>query len=538
MSVVDFGTLYNMQAQYDLSVAGGRQQFIMGVDVELLRPDTEGTILGRNEEEDAIDEYGVYLQSTTNLTSKFDFTMGLRGDFNNIVEKFQLSPRVALVYKVSPAHSIRATFNRAFSSPGTNQNFLDIVARQPDATLPITLRGRGSAFGYTFQRNASYGAIAGSDLVASSLIPGMVGSPMPVGLPLDTAYDAMYAGIAGIPTEHLAGILQANGIPIDVATTGLLVSLLSPAAGTTVQGFSQGQMALLNLTTLGVDPVNDVVDVAPIKQTTSQTIEAGYKGVFNNRVLLAVDAYYTTKKDFVGPLVLETPFVLVPNLTQDLTAAIASGIAGNAPLAGALGLMGLPPEMVAGLMVGLAADQLPSASTPIAIVQPEENNPGVGTAPELLLTYRNYGDIAFWGTDISTQINVNDQLSLFGNLSYVSDDLFEGDELGEGDTDLKLALNASTVKAKGGFKYTHDSGLSLNASGRYTKGFPVLSGPYVGDLESYFLLDVGMGYDFSQYAPGLRFDVMVQNALDDRHREFIGAPLIGRMGMARFTFTM
>jgi iron complex outermembrane receptor protein len=38
--------------------------------------------------------------------------------------------------------------------------------------------------------------------------------------------------------------------------------------------------------------------------------------------------------------------------------------------------------------------------------------------------------------------------------------------------------------------------------------------------------------------PGLRLDVTVQNALDNRHRQFVGAPKIGRLGIARLTYTL
>jgi len=35
----------------------------------------------------------------------------------------------------------------------------------------------------------------------------------------------------------------------------------------------------------------------------------------------------------------------------------------------------------------------------------------------------------------------------------------------------------------------------------------------------------------------MTFDIMVQNVFDKEHREFIGAPKIGRLGLARLNFT-
>lgn len=533
--VVDKGQLLNVQAQYDFAVWEDKQQFIVGVDYEAISPDTEGTINGRNEDDDEITETGGYIQSTTNLTSQFDLTLALRGDYNNIVEEFQLSPRAAVVFKPDNNNTFRATYNRAFSSPGSNSNFLDIIARAPDATLPITVRGRGSAFGYTFERNPAFAAFAGSDLVASSLNPATLGAAQPVGLPLDATYASVYAGIAALGVPTLTALLQQQGLPVDANTTGFLLQQLDPS-NTQVQGFSQGRLAILNPSTGESSFIQDVTDVKPLKQTTSQTFEVGYKGIINDRILIAVDAYYTTKENFIGPLLMETPFVFVPDLQTDLTVAYAAAIGNNQVLAGALGQLGLSPQAVAGLVVGLAADQLPSATTPVAIVQPAENNGGAGTPPELLLAYRNFGKLEYFGADISAQVLVNDQLSLFGNVSFVNDDFFDNEELDETNTDLALALNAPTFKGKLGGAYRLDNGFSFNASGGYTEGFPVRSGPYVGEVDSYFLLDIGAGYDVPE-VPGLRADLSVSNVLDNEHRQFVGAPQLGRMGMVRLTYS-
>jgi iron complex outermembrane receptor protein len=69
------------------------------------------------------------------------------------------------------------------------------------------------------------------------------------------------------------------------------------------------------------------------------------------------------------------------------------------------------------------------------------------------------------------------------------------------------------------------------------KGFPVRSGPYVGDVDDYDLVDVGAGYDLGKFTPGMSLDVLVQNLFDNEHREFIGAPKIGRLALARLNYT-
>jgi len=533
--VIDFSTQLVGQAQYDWANASGRQNITVGGDFEMIRPDTEGTI----QTDDGIDELGAYLQSTTKLTNKLDFTAAIRADYASIGDKeVNISPRAAIVFKPNNSNSFRFTFNRAYSSHGTNSNFLNIIAGQIPGTS-IFLRGRGAADGYSWERNSAYSAIAGTDLVASSLNPATLGAPTPIGLPMDALYAGLYAGVSAFPPATLATMLAGAGLPVDAATAGNLQALLNPQL-TQVNGFSNGVLATLNASTLGTElqATRDLKDVRPLEQTLSSTFEVGYKGVINEKLLVTIDGYYTNRDNFVGPLLVETPFVIVPGVTNDLIAAIAAGISGNAQLNGALGLMGVSPQAAAGLLVALAGDDLPDGETPVAIVQPVENNPGVGQTPELMMTYRNFGKVSFYGADVAFQYLANENLSVFGNLSLVSDDYFDEDELDESGTGLELALNAPTLKGSAGFKYGFASGLSINAAGRYTDGFPVLSGPYVGDVDSYFLLDVGVGYDLSNFQEGLRFDVSVSNATDKMHRQFIGAPQIGRQAMARITYSM
>ncbi len=532
--VVDNSTQLVGQAQYEFETANGKQNTIVGADFEFIRPDTEGTI----QTDDGIDEFGGYFQSTRALSPKLDLTGAIRGDYSSVTEAFEISPRAALVFKPNNAHSFRVTYNRAFSSPSTNSSFLNIVAGFIPGT-DIAIRGRGAANGYTWERNPAFGAIAGTDLVASSLNPATLGAPSPIGLPLDATYASVYQGLAAIPAPTLAGMLAGAGLPVDAATAGALQALLNPQL-TQVNGFSSGLLAFLNTSTgeVGISAQRDLVDVDPLKQTITNTFEVGYKGIINEKLLFTVDGYWTKRDNFVGPLLMETPFVIVPGLASDLTAAIATGISNNAQLAGALGLLGVSAQQAAGLLVALAGDGLPSASTPVAIVQPQENNPGVGNTPELMLTYRNFGKVSFYGADLAFQYLASDQLSIFGNASLVSDDFFDDEELDEEGTGLQVALNAPTLKGSAGFKYSFPSGLAINAAGRYTDGFPVLSGPYIGDLDSYFLLDVGAGYDLSDFQPGLRIDIQVSNALDKMHRQFIGAPQMGRMGQARLTYTL
>ncbi|NIR52545.1 TonB-dependent receptor [candidate division KSB1 bacterium] len=546
-ALVDNSTLWNIQAQYNLETWGGRQQFIIGFDYDRTTPDTDGTIFGRFEDQDLISEPGGYIQSQTAISPKLDLTVALRGDYNNVTEDFILSPRVAGVFKPTAEHSFRVSYNRAFTSPGNTENFLDLGPLNiPGA--PFSGRGLGSAFGHTFERDPAFGAIPNSntDLVAYSINPATPGARQPVGLPLAPVYDLVYQQLSSLPISVIRSMLppplnDPNVVP-DQQLQGL-IGLLDPMF-TNVAGLSPGGLGIANLSTGQVQPIQDVTDIKPLDLTITQTLEAGYKGLLENRVLFAVDVYYTRKEDFVGPLLVESPLVFIDRnrVPDDLADALAAGIDNNTVLAGLLQQFNLTPEQVAALIVGLAQEdlvaQLPNQQTPIAIVTFEDNTPQSGQLPELVLSYRNFGEVDFWGVDAAIQVIASDRLSFFGNVSIVSDDFFDNEELDETNTALSVALNAPSFKTKFGFNYRVPFGVSVNASARYIEGFPVESGPYVGDIDDYFLLDLGFGYDLGRFAPGARFDFLVQNALDNDHREFIGAPEIGRFAMARITYSI
>ena len=547
--LIEYSSQANIQAQYDFHIGGEREDLVMGIDLEFLSPNSNGTVYGRNEDSDDIQELGAYVQSKTQISPKLDLVVAMRADYHSVFEKVRLSPRAAIVFKPSTANSFRLTFNSTVVNPSATSMFLDLIAAQ----LPIGggdslgIRGRGAINGYTWDRNAAYLQIgAPTDLVASSLIPGMVGADAPVGLPTGLVYGLMYQGLSDLPNDDLADLL-IEALGLDPVLRALLSSqlgagkqLLHPSE-TQVEGFSAGQLGLLNLSSQQIDPIpNDLSPIPSLKPKESMTIEAGYKGIINDRVLLAIDAYYTEKENFVGSLQMKTPFVLVPTLSQDLTRDLAAGIAGNSDLVAILNLLGalagldMSPEAAAAILVGIAGSDLPSASTPVGVVQPNENHAGIGNLPELLVTFPNFGHISYYGADVAVQVLASEELSLFANMSWVSDDFFDNTETGEDEPTATLALNAPALKFKLGGAYRLDNGLSVIASGRYVDGFTMVSGQYIGDVDPYFLVDLGVGYDIGR---GLRADLNVANVTDNLHREFIGAPKIGRVGTLRLLYT-
>jgi outer membrane receptor protein involved in Fe transport len=80
-------------------------------------------------------ELGGYVQDEI-FAGRFRFWLGGRVDkFGNIEDPF-FSPRLTAMYQLTPGHSLRFSFNRAFRSPSVVNNYLDV-----SVVTPVDLRG-------------------------------------------------------------------------------------------------------------------------------------------------------------------------------------------------------------------------------------------------------------------------------------------------------------------------------------------------------------------------------------------------------------
>ena len=630
--IIDNSDLYVGQIQHGYSL-GERQRFTYGVDLLLTRPDTEGSINGRNEDSDNINEIGAYLQSETQIIQQLKFIAAARLDNHNHLSGLVFSPRAALAFQPNDEHNLRVTYNRAFSTPGTSSLFLDRLAVrdafglgtvfQPilgfSPNTDIWAQGVGGETGFTFRRDAD-----GRPLFRSPFSP-IAELPADTHIPLDdpvftnvmwsVGRGAVMSGvqpvfeeavkqtlqqtfspqalpqvIAGLPPETLQGVatqvlatlppqvLQAlppefapllqpgaiaalppeqlqqivplvlQALPPQVVQ-GLAASLAASTEEEILTGFANlipeqvdgVKMVLrtLNPETAAFTDVEDVNDVDPLKPTITQTYEFGYKGILMNKLAFSADVYHTRIKDFVGPLVVETPNVFLDAaslgafLTQHLTTTLSDPQ--NATLNQALLAFDAPAQ--GGNGNGSAVDELTKlfvagtenngpAFIPFGTVTPEQ----VSDPTAVMLTYRNYGDISLNGLDCSLTYYLNPSLSFGGNYSFISKDLFE--------TDLRnIALNAPKNKFGANVQYNNiNLGLAAGVRMNFVAGFPVNSGVYIGEVESYSTIDVNAGYDIP-FGPSPRLSLTVQNVLNNMYQPFIGAPDIGRLSLVRLTQT-
>ena len=515
------------QLQHGFDILDGRQDFTYGLDYFYTNPRTGGTINGRNENDDDVKEVGTYIQSKTALGDQLDLILAGRLDTHSRLDHNVLSPRAALVFEPAENHSIRASYNRAFSTPSTLNMFLDISGGPAGPLAAVGYRVQAQGAGSGISLHNADGTLSGMRIPQAL---GGSGQLMPVGTgPL-----------------WLTGVGAANALGIiDAATAGFLASL-NPSD-------TDIPLNMLDAGTGAFSPLNAaaILDVERLKETTSTTFELGYQGVINNKVLIAADVWYSRKENFVSPLVFRTPVLyldatsmvefLVPRLTQLImaTTGLDAATAGGAALEQAKQLA-LGPDKAVGGIPGLA-------ETPLAVISSDQVE---SSATNLLVSYVNAGDVSMYGADFSLQAFLDDHWTLSSTASLVSDDYFDLTEMSNGIS--PIALNAPKLKGTFGLAYRDvRAGFNAETRLRLTSGFPAESAGFVGTqcetgltgalyeepcVDGYQLVDVTVGYK----VPGTlaTLQLVVNNLFNTPYRSFVGVPEIGRFIMVQAKYDL
>jgi hypothetical protein len=291
-------------------------------------------------------------------------------------------------------------------------------------------------------------------------------------------------------------------------------------------------LRILNPTTarFGDVAASDVHDIDPIRPTLTTEWEAGWKGQIGKSFYGTVDWWYAEKKDFVGPLIVETPNVFLDRTTlagylQANLGAALTPMLGPAT-AGAIAA-GLAPNIAAGLG-GISNSA--TTGVPLGVVNP---NSALSNSTDIVLAYRNFGRVRLSGLDFSGNYMLDDKWSMFGTYSWVNRDFFPRAMVG-GVSDI--ALNAPRDKATAALRYRDDAtGLSGEARFRRTASFPGNSGVYIGQVSKYNLLDASVTFRPTVLG-GAMLSVMAQNVLNLKHQEFVGSAAIGRLVMTRIQY--
>lgn len=491
------------QLQHGLAF-GERQVFTYGADLVQTMPNTGGTIHGRNEDDDHITEAGVYLQSETQLTDQLEVVLAGRVDHHSRLDNSAIfSPRAGAVFTPSTGHNIRATFNRAFSTPVSFNLFLDLDAGLAPGALGQVLGYRIRAMGtepggFTFTN--SDGSLYG------------MRSPFAAG-----------AGVGAGPGERLdvdPAILWKLGI-----TALQNQNRLDPATANYLRTLSPSDIGInvLNPSTMATTPLGstEFVDVPRVQESRNSTFEIGYNGLIGERIRVLTGLWYEQRSNFTSPLTPFTPLLLLDSAGIHNTARTA----------------GLSDAQAGALANGMEILPLGVVTSPDMTQDPHAY---------LLASYRNFGEVSLMGLDVNLTAVVADDWSVSVGGSLVDKDHFFFE-----DTGYLVGLNAPKRKGMASVSYNNtDRGLNGELRVRHNASFPVSSAPYSAtqclDIETSrslpgftqpcvaasTLLDANIGYRLP-FSPDTSLQLSVTNLLDTGYRSFVGVPEIGRFALLR-----
>jgi outer membrane receptor for ferrienterochelin and colicins len=518
--IVDRSKLLVGQLQHGIAL-GERQNFTYGADYLHTMPETDGTINGKYEDDDQTREFGAYLQSETRVNRFLDLVFAGRMDVHSELPNAIFSPRAALVMKPVENQVFRLTFNRAFSTPSSLNQFLDLGSAIPDANAAalgysLRIQGTGGNGIRIRQPDGSYLMRSPFNQNPGALIPAQAAPFYPAAF--QVVRTPLTAGLAaaGLPQPQVDAIINFLST-LRPTSQQLATAYLNPQSG------QAGLLSQFNFE-----------QVAPMRESTSTTFEVGYKGILGDRLLLAADLWHTKRNNLISPLTMATPFI---------RADVASGTAYfTQMLTGFFQAAGMPQQQAAAQAAALAPSVAGAiGQVPVGTISSAEIN---ANGPQLLMTYFNVDDdVSVYGTDLSATALLTDRWSLNLSGSLVNRDVFTTRQ-GE-----QVTLNAPKQKGSVAINYRDaQSGLSAETRVRHTAGHPVSSGVYIatqclGDestlseacIDPFTLVDVNLSYRLPMIR-ATTVQLNVQNLLDEKYRSFPGVPMIGRMAMLRMKY--
>jgi len=531
--IIDRSKQFVAQAQHGLNF-GTRERLLYGFDYIQTMPITEGTINGNNEDDDDIREVGGYIHSVTTLSPMFELTTAARVDKHSRLDDPVFSPRVALVFKPVLDQNFRLTYNRAFSTPSTNNLFLDRLAT---ATALLNIRALGTpATGLQFRRDCATG-VGG---LCMKVFPAFGGTGSFVAAnPYANSFAVARAGVvASLTASFTAQFIAAGFPPAQAAAQAAAV-----ANGTAAFLASRQPTAEQVGTTLVIPGVpgaaafvvtpSQLLDIDHPLPTIHNTIEAGYKGIIAKRLQMSLDLWHENRKNFVGPLQIETPLVFMNG--NALGAYLGAQLAAFFPTIGV-------PAAAAGPVAASLAGSLPGANPTIACNPAAPAGCPIGVVNfdtpnarnDVIVAYRSYQkNIDLWGSDLGAELLLDRGFSVQGTYSWVNKKLFSKTDLGTRDD---VSLNAPANKHSFAINFRDEvKGVSAQLRERHVDGFNTLA--FVGGpVDPYTLLDANLSIRPS-FLNGVLWSLNGTNLLNKRHREFTQGNLIGRLIMTRVQVT-
>ena len=527
-------------------------EWTAGWDYNNTYSDSEYTLYGRNDDDDDYIINGFYGQGTLHMSEKMDLVVAGRYDSVNFISTGAFAPSATLVYKASPKSTWRLGYKKTLTTNSALQQYIDFpVAALAPGILDVWLVGQNS--------NHQFGDPASQMIELAGLGISIPSTSAGGGLPLAIPYGA-------VASASLAGLYAA---------APSLQPMLAPFFAT-YQGPSGGSGTLSPYNLFNGLPMPSSDDTYGARFGSVSNFELGWTGIIGDKLKLSADIYTYENKGFTYFQAIGQTFALVgSDIPNDLAAAVMADITPyatavltqvtTAAYQGLAAAYGYPFSVVAS--GALAAAGIPSLASSIAggVAQTVGGVGGafqaggqgfvgqlgplfaaLGTVESSAVPqgdgvthipagYRTYGDAtrSHWGGDISMDYFVNSDVRLWANASWLSQNEWTPGEEDDDDLPYYSSLNAPKFKWRLGMDYTPPSGFNMAVSFMHDDKFWTEQGFFTGMVETKNLIDLNLGYRFSQ---AMRFDISAQNLGNTPYSAFPNMPLIKRRVIGKVTY--
>jgi outer membrane receptor for ferrienterochelin and colicins len=239
-------------------------------------------------------------------------------------------------------------------------------------------------------------------------------------------------------------------------------------------------------------------------------LEVGYKGVYEKKLFITLDVYYSRLTDFVT--------ALLPGVNPEYQPWTA------------------PPQVPAPYNLYLeqaVRDQLLAAAGTIPAYGLTRLSDG---STAVVISYTNAGKVDEKGFDLGARMYVTDEISAdvnWGYFDFTLKDPLVFQVQGAMISDVLLP-NTPKHKASAGLSYIGASGFSASVSARWVKKFPWAGGIFNGDVPEYTVVNLVAGY---QLTKNISIGANVYNLLNRKHYEIFGGSMLERRVLATVTTT-
>ena len=553
------------QIQYNFELEAINTEFTAGFDYRNNASESNGTLYGRNDGNDDFAIAGGYIQGTTKLSDKLNMIFTGRYDKVNFIDEGKFAPRVAITYKANPRHTFRASYSQATFGPSALETYVDFpVQRVVPGVASTWLTGQiqptkfasatNPVQGSNSQLIELIGTYGANPLAPNSAIKVPLGTP---GVPNNVIWGGAYSIVRAGTLAQLAG----TGLE-DVWTT---VMDAYTANGGPTTSFS-GTLVGTNFFTGA--PLAQGSDADSARIGFIETLEFGYKGLIADKFRVGIDFYTYDRVGLTQFTALAPSFAalnfdpsafgnqVASEISANMTAAAAAAYAG-------LGIpsTGLPPGLVPSFPNGVpsladATSQLigsvvvggiNAATGYAAAVGGRANGDGTFTLPlvgsiesdrvpddELMYLssgYRDFGNAkrSHWGSDVSIDYLATDNLTIWGNYSYINQNIWSA---GEDGLPFPQNLNTPLNKYNLGLRLTGINGFRTSLTYQHADSFLANQGVYGGDTDERNLVDFSIG----RQVGNIQLDLAATNLFNQKYRAFPGMPIIERRVTLRAGF--